>query len=100
MPEIKLSKTGYRPGEEIAGVVEGSAGPVEARLVWTTRGKGTVDTAVAGAVTCSGEFRIKLPDGPYSFSGRLISLIWAVEAGCARKEFVLSETGEEVLLYR
>jgi hypothetical protein len=48
------------------------------------------------------EFQIVLPDGPYSFSGKLISLVWClelvVEPGslCERKEIVISGSGTEV----
>jgi hypothetical protein len=66
---------------------------------------------VGGNLTSSvtvafGEQRVSLraPSGPYSFSGRLISLLWALEAVAepggevARREIVLSPSGEEVRL--
>ena len=49
-------------------------------------------------------FRFQLPDAPYSFSGKLISLIWAIEAvaegikEAARYEFVLAPEGREIEL--
>jgi hypothetical protein len=52
----------------------------------------------------SDPFSFTLPPGPYSFSGRLISLIWALELTCTpshetvRKEIVVSPTGREILL--
>jgi hypothetical protein len=45
-----------------------------------------------------------LPLAPYSFSGKLISLIWGLELvlepsqETARFEFTLSPTGEEIML--
>ena len=55
--------------------------------------------------TVQGEQRVKftLPAAPYSFSGKLISLIWAVElvaddSDSARWEFVLGPDGAEILL--
>lgn len=49
---------------------------------------------------------LPLPREPYSFSGTLISLVWAIEliiepgAHVERREFVLSATGREVVLGR
>lgn len=59
---------------------------LELRLFWYTEGKGTQDVAVVyrGAVEhpeSSGHrsFEFRLPSGPYSFSGTLITLRWAIE---------------------
>jgi hypothetical protein len=82
---------------------------LEARLFWFTRGTGTEDVGVVAtervtAPDAHGEHRVRftLPDAPYSFSGRLISLIWAVELvadkAAARWEFVLAPDGREILL--
>lgn len=79
------------------------------RLFWFTRGKGTQDIGVIATEplreTVRGEQRVKftLPEAPYSFSGKLISLIWAAElvaddAVSARWEFVLAPDGHEILL--
>ena len=81
---------------------------LELRLFWHTAGKGTQDVEIVEtrelAPSASGQTTVELraPVGPYSFSGRLISLLWALElvalpAGeTARAELVLSPTGEEV----
>jgi hypothetical protein len=82
---------------------------LEARLFWFTRGKGTEDvgvvaTEVVPAPAAQGTHRVKftLPEAPYSFSGRFISLIWAVDLvadkTAARWEFVLAPQGREILL--
>jgi hypothetical protein len=82
---------------------------LEARLFWFTRGKGTEDVGVVAteqvpAPGAHGEHRVRftLPEAPYSFSGRLISLIWAVElvadTTAARWEFVLAPEGREIVL--
>lgn len=56
------------------------------RLIWYTRGKGDEDVSVVARVPFTelkatdrrtAEFLI--PESPYGFSGKLISLIWAVE---------------------
>ena len=59
---------------------------VELRLFWFTRGAGEDDAGVVDTVRFdhpmpddSRPFRFRLPDGPYSFSGKLISLVWALE---------------------
>ena len=103
------------PGEEIEVVAswELDAPPdsVEVRLVWETRGKGDTDReSVWGTqvenprVVDSRTFTVRLPHGPYSFSGKLISLVWQLEVealrklGSAKWEIVLSPQGSEVLL--
>ena len=61
---------------------------VELRLLWYTQGKGDQDVAAGRPPwRCAnpGEdeirpFDIRLPEGPFSFSGKLISLVWALEA--------------------
>jgi len=48
-------------------------------------------------------FRFALPEGPYSFSGKLISIIWAIELilepgpSVERREIVMSPSGREVV---
>jgi hypothetical protein len=112
---IREEQTAFRPGE----MLEGGAGwrldqpprTVEARLFWYTRGKGTEDVELIASQVFdqprqqdARRFEFRLPEAPYSFSGKLISLIWAVElvaqpsGEAARVEFVLSPTGEEILL--
>lgn len=105
----------FRPGEvmEVSVLWALASVPrsIEARLCWFTRGKGTVDAGVVSTQTvpappAAGEqtLRFTLPDGPYSFSGKLISLIWAVElvaepgARSTRFEFVLAPEGKERVL--
>lgn len=49
------------------------------------------------------DFRFRLPAGPYSFEGKLITLAWALEAVIAgavlgRLEITVSPTGEPVRL--
>jgi hypothetical protein len=104
---------GYVPGEPLTGVVRWSLddGPVSfvVRLFWRTEGKGTADSGLADELTFEGmpgsgeqAFVFEGPSGPYSFSGELVSILWAVEAiaspgkHVARADFVLSPTGKEV----
>jgi hypothetical protein len=83
--------TWFKPGEQLRGAVkwrlEEEAAALEIRLFWFTTGKGTRDVGIVAnrrierpeiAGTMAFEFRV--PRGPYSFSGRLITLGWAIEA--------------------
>ena len=114
--QIRDDRTRFAPGEEVAGVVSWQlSGPPRAvvvRLIWLTRGKGTGDVGGgaevrfdAPAMADRKEFRLRVPDGPYSFSGKLISLIWMLElavepSGEARQiELTVSPTGREILLH-
>jgi hypothetical protein len=98
--EIKTheDRTDFLPGEELAGEVswqtDSAPGPVELRLFWHTEGKGTRDVEVIECISFNvpgrqdrRDFRFQLPDSPYSFSGKLISVVWALE-------LVLPSTGE------
>jgi len=80
-------------------------------LTWHTEGKGDRDSSVVETVELSDvqqkqsvDLSITLPDGPYSFSGQLISLIWALEAvahpsgASARRDIVLAPGKKEVTL--
>jgi hypothetical protein len=104
----------YRPGD----VVEGKAvwdlhrEPNRARvlLLWKTSGKGDTDTETIDLENLRrpdrhGElpFRFELPEGPYSFSGKLISLHWLLRLEAEpekpyEQEIVVSPTLAEIEL--
>ena len=103
------------PGEEIEVVAswELDAPPdsVEVRLVWETRGKGDTDREIVWGTQVDGPrvvdsrtFTVRLPHGPYSFSGKLISLVWQLEVearrklGTAQREIIVSPQGSEIML--
>jgi len=105
----------FHPGEELRGTASWSldAPPtkVELRLFWRTEGKGSQDVGVVETLSFDGagaedrrEFRLRLPPGPYSFSGKLISLIWALElvaepgADAGRQDITISPTGREIVI--
>ena len=121
MSELKIllrdEQTSFRPGETVEGVagwrLDGLPDSVELRLFWFTRGKGTEDVSVVNLVRFDSpgleegrRFTFTLPLEPYSFSGQLVSLIWAlelvVEPGeqSARVEIVVSPSGREILLHK
>jgi hypothetical protein len=107
----------FRPGDTVEGTVrwqlpEPPEG-VELRLFWSTEGKGDLDQEVIETIPFDNPgaldrriFRVRLPKGPYSFSGKLITLRWALEAVALPGEqsgsffFTLSPTGEEIRLHR
>jgi len=112
---IELEEGNFGPGDELMGSVdwrcENAPQKMELRLFWFTRGKGTEDVGVVETVRFeqpqSSErrrFRVRLPESPYSFSGRLISLTWALELvaeppkQAKRLEIVMGPDGQEVRL--
>jgi len=113
--ELNDGRDTFAPAELVEGRIEWSldANPkaLELTLLWYTSGKGTRDVHVlytnrtdSPGAFGSDKFSFTLPPGPYSFSGKLISLIWALELTCTpgdetlRKEIVVSPTGREILL--
>ena len=119
MERISIETDGARvafvPGEELRGAVEWelakAAQRIEVRLFWYTRGKGTTDVQVvkvqrvdAPPLRGRHDFRFVLPEEPYSFSGKLISLVWAIEAiaepgeRTTRLELVVAPEGREIQL--
>lgn len=116
----------HRPGSLLRAEIHWShdhvplGGAVE--LGWTTQGKGDVDRRTLHRAELSelprlGEpspsplratdaraFELRLPAGPYSFSGALISLSWTLRANLTpddeqvATEIVLSPTGVELRL--
>ena len=119
MTELRIDfaehKSAFEPGEEITGNVswslEKAARAVELRLFWFTRGKGTEDAGVVQTIRFeqplpqeTRSFQLRLPDAPYSFSGKLISLVWALELivspskEVARREFEMGPGAREIRL--
>jgi hypothetical protein len=109
------NRTAYRPGDEITGraVWDVTEQPTRAEVVltWSTRGKGsedsdTVETAVLDHPQLRDQraFRFTAPNQPCSFTGKLISVTWAVElfvepsADSAREAIVIAPDGQEITL--
>ena len=113
--ETSGGRTGCLPGE----VVQGTAGwsldvapvAVEVRLFWYTEGRGTQDILIVDRTRFEGplaserrDFRFELPAAPYTFSGKLISLRWALEVvalpseEAQRLEITVGPAGKEILL--
>lgn len=115
--ELEGGRTAFRPGEPIRGVVSWTApaapASVKVCLVWSTEGKGTRDVCVAQTLTVVSSrstdrqaFQLSAPEGPYTFSGKLISLIWAVElvldpgGRSTHLPIVIAPDGVEIDLYK
>ena len=112
----KDNRTAFRPCEQVEGTVDWSftesvPEALELRAFWFTCGKGTQDVGVYKSVRLDAppaegkrRFRLRLPYAPYSFSGRLISLTWALELVTEpqgegeRLEIILSPSGAEIEL--
>lgn len=120
MSELKIAVrdnvTRFLPGDEVVAIaswrLDRAPKSIEARLFWFTRGKGTQDVGVVETVRFDRPLleetrpaRFRLPEAPHSFSGKLVSLIWALElvaepsGESTRLELTVSPTGEEIVLH-
>jgi hypothetical protein len=117
-PRIRLAAPFWVPGATLQGEADLGGDPTRSRfftlrLSYWTEGKGERDEALVEEVELEAEpgqrvvpFRFRMPEGPYSFSGSLISLCWAVDLAVrgephrVREPFVLTPTGDELLLER
>lgn len=110
-------RTEFEPGETIWASIEWSLpnapDSIELRAVWNTVGKGTRDLGIEHSIVFdspnssdSRRVEVPLPNAPYSFSGQLVSLVWALELVAlpsresTRKEITIAPGGSEVLLQR
>lgn len=115
--EINLAggKTGYLPGEAICGTVAWALDHpepgIELRLFWYTQGKGSQDIILIEkkrfdqpALQAQQPFQFMAPQEPISFSGQLVSVVWALELvldagrGSTRSVITISPTGKEIVL--
>jgi len=114
--DIKLSdnRTAFKPCEKISGraewQLENNPEALELSLFWQTEGKGTKDSGIAETIRFDNPgsvgsriFSLRLPSGPYSFSGKLISIIWNLELAEAKgkdaiqKSIIISPTEKEIV---
>jgi hypothetical protein len=111
--QIEDNKTTFLPGEEIRGIakweLDNEPASLDVSLFWRTEGRSTQDIGVAETAGfenpgASGQkdFKFTSPNGPYSFSGKLISIVWALELATVkgkdvlRKEITISPTGQKI----
>lgn len=115
MIEIKLHPKNYQPGEKISGQLRwfelSHCNELHVRLIWYTAGKGDLDFAIVAQqviayppATGESEISFIAPRWPHSFSGKLITLTWAIEVvqkpnnQSARTDIVIGPGREEVSL--
>ncbi|MBT8036655.1 MAG: hypothetical protein KJO21_03830 [Verrucomicrobiae bacterium] len=116
--QVDYDHTEFTPGDTISGTVSWLPTPsttgISLRLFWFTSGRGTQDIEVIselewavtpGSSTSRHEtFSFILPNEPYSFSGQIVSLAWALEAvqepeeTSSRYPFTLTPNGEKITL--
>lgn len=120
MIDIKISTERndliFLPLETISGQaswsITGEPKKAEIRLFWYTQGKGDIDIQIIEKIELNQinrcdktSFSFKLPNEPYSFNGKLISLIWAIEIvffpskESFKIDFVVSPIGQEINLH-
>lgn len=95
MITLKVREKSLRPGDTVEGRVEWRLDKppegFELRLCWFTRGRGTEESETVAALPLGEdaagerEFSFVLPDGPWSFDGKLISLTWGLEVVAKRQ---------------
>jgi hypothetical protein len=103
------------PGQEIDGraawQLDDAPKRASLRLFWYTEGRGNQDVGIVAEeefdpirASHDEEYRFTIPESPYSFSGKLISLRWAIELvidkgkEVERIELMVSPWVEEVKL--
>ena len=114
---ITLVDRRIQPGGEIRGTLHWSSDQdlkaIKLRLSWSTEGKGSGDSGTAHQDTLdnpprrgSQDFVLYAPEAPYSFSGKVVSLIWSVGARAEPsgetvwEAVTISPTGEEIVLHK
>lgn len=109
--QLRLDATAFEPGGRVTGWTawEGR-GTLVVSLLWFTSGRGTEDVQVIAQerheVDDPGErqFAFDLPAAPWSFTGTLVTLTWAVEVtlepggAAARAPLVCAPGGAPVRL--
>jgi hypothetical protein len=113
--EIEDGRHTFSPGDTLAGrvrwTVDSDPKSVELRLFWYTAGKGTQNVGVEMTIAFDNaqrnerrDFRMTLPAAPFSCSGKLVSIVWALElivepSGLTeRVDLTIAPGGTEVIL--
>ena len=113
--ELKDGKTSYNPGEKIRGKLEWELAQevpeITINIFWYTEGIGEQDSELAKTEVIKAplqndrqNFEIDLPMAPYSYSGQITALKWAIEATAMKdkvkdvKEFSMTPGNREVIL--
>lgn len=112
---LENQRWAFEPGEKVAGEVawnlQRAVNAMEIRLKWSTSGKGTRDSGMVRTMVMNGppisgvqQFSFDVPPGPYTFSGRLVSLAWVIEAAtvpeyqASERPIVIAPGAAEIVL--
>lgn len=112
MIQFNLPQKAFVPGETIAGQITWqtleNCDQLHVRLIWYTSGKGDQDFAIVQQKIINrppeqGRFELAFvaPEWPHSFSGKLITLSWAIEVvrkpsnQAARCDLIIGPEGKE-----
>ena len=117
MIEIRMKddKTRFSPFDQMEAEITWDSSVVhdiKVELLWSTRGRGSEDTYVQDARRIAVKQErssmknliFQAPVGPYSFSGKLISLIWYLSASdeggsqSAELELVIAPGEKEIII--
>lgn len=114
MNAITLKRKDLAPFENVEGSVswqlESEPRNLELRLFWFTRGRGSEDAegiqvlALGDTRNGTRDFSFTLPGEPWSVSGKLVSITWALElvekkaGGLALEEFTVAPARREIRL--
>ena len=113
--DIDDNRRWFLPGDTVSGRavwhLDEPGDAIELSLFWHTSGKGTEDVEIVESLRFDGDgtrgdrgFSFRLPLGPYSFSGTLITLAWGLElvslpdGAVDRVDLVVAPTPVEVEL--
>ena len=114
--EVDGGREAFQPGEsiEVTAAWDLAERPqrIELRLVWFTQGKGDEDISIVKTIRRDAPpardkwtASLTLPAAPYSFSGKLVSLIWTLEliaepsGDSTRRDIVIAPRRREIDLY-
>ena len=107
--------TSFLPRDTISGQISWHCtslpSSLELRLFWYTKGRGTQDVQIVETraveqppMSGSQSFSFKRPEEPVSLSGKLVSLLWALELAATpghevfRVDLVVSPTRHEIVI--
>jgi hypothetical protein len=113
--EIDGGRHTFSPGETLTGHInwwlEDDPQSAELRVFWYTAGKGTQNVGVSQTIAFERpqrserrDIRLTLPTAPYSCSGSLVSIVWAMEliiepgGRTERVDLTIAPGGNEVIL--
>ena len=105
----------FAPGETmvitLASDASSKTDPLTVQLGWFTEGRGTRDASVVWSEELAGlapgadrTFEVRLPETPWTFSGRLVSVSWRLEVLDAKRQplvavpLVIAPGGQPVVL--